>query len=69
MFRIYISHLWGFGVLGPTEGQAFDPERMNAVATVPATTSCPAATVARESSPGYLLAGEVLRLAEVEIAD
>jgi len=51
-----------------TEGRPFDPERMIAVATVPATATAPAGTVARESSPGYLLAGEVLRLAEVEIA-
>jgi hypothetical protein len=51
-----------------TEGRPFDPERMNAVATVPPTATCAAGTVARETSPGYLLAGDVLRLAEVEIA-
>ncbi len=51
-----------------TEGEAFDPRRMNAIATVPSTARCPAGNVARETSPGYLLAGEVLRLAEVEIA-
>lgn len=51
-----------------TVGLRFDPERMNAVATVPPTSACPAGDVARESSPGYLLGGEVLRLAEVEIA-
>lgn len=51
-----------------TEGEPFDPQRMNAIATVPSTAHCPAGSVARETSPGYLLAGEVLRLAEVEIA-
>ncbi len=51
-----------------TGGQAFDPGRMNAVSVVPATPASPSGSVVREISPGYLLSGEVLRLAEVEIS-
>ena len=51
-----------------TAGQPFDPETMIAVASTPPTTAYPAGSIVSESSPGYLIAGEVLRLAEVEIA-
>jgi len=49
-------------------GKPFDPATMNAVSAVPPGGGTPSGAVARQIAAGYLYRGDILRLAEVEIA-
>ena len=49
-------------------GEPFDPERHEAIATVPVSPGCPDGTVAGIAAPGYLIGDEVLRPAMVAVA-
>jgi molecular chaperone GrpE len=66
----FLSTLEGLGVsrLAPT-GQPFDPARHEAVATVAATDNAPAGIVVGIVRPGYLIGEEVLRPAQVAVAE
>lgn len=50
------------------QGQAFDAETMHAIGTV-ASTTCPPGYVAEQLSPAYRWQGQLLRFADVRIAD
>jgi molecular chaperone GrpE len=66
----FLSTLEGLGVsrLSPTR-QPFDPARHEAVATVAATEDTPAGTIIGIVRPGYLIGDEVLRPAQVAVAE
>lgn len=65
----FLATLESFGVtrLDPL-GQPFDPARHDAVARAAATEAAPAGTVCGVIRPGYLIADEVLRPAQVAVA-
>lgn len=52
----------------PTVGQPFDPSMHEALSTAPATDETPANTVVAEINAGYLLNGQLLRPAQVVVA-
>jgi len=65
----FLSTLEGLGVtrIDPT-GQAFDPARHEAVTSLAASAAVPSGTVAGVIRPGYLIGDEVLRPAQVAVA-
>lgn len=65
----FLATLEGLGVtrLDPL-GQPFDPERHEAVSTVPAPDSASDGRIAGVIRPGYMLAGDVLRPAQVAVS-
>ena len=52
----------------PTVGHPFDPMQHEALSVAPATDETPANTVVAEVSPGYRLNGQLLRAAQVVVA-
>ena len=66
----FLSTLEGFGVtrLDPI-GQPFDPSRHDAVSRVAAHADLAAGVVCGVVRPGYLIGDEVLRPAQVAVAD
>ena len=52
----------------PTVGHPFDPMKHEALSIAPATDETPANTVVAEINPGYMLNGQLLRAAQVVVA-
>lgn len=52
----------------PTVGHPFDPMKHEALSIAPATEETPANTVVMEINPGYILNGQLLRAAQVVVA-
>jgi molecular chaperone GrpE len=65
----FLTTLEGLGVTRVYPlGRPFDPSCQEAVTTIPASESSPAGTVVGIIRPGYLIADEVLRPAQVAVA-
>jgi molecular chaperone GrpE len=67
--RQFLAKLEGFGVKRiEAEGQPFDPERHEAISTVPAATPDQDGTIVGVVRNGYTIGGDVLRPAAVAVA-